>query len=177
MSSRTIGPDVGDHLDRERRAVDARQAAEPQDGGGHAGAGVAGGHDRVGLAALDEVHRDEDRRVLLLAQGERRDARPCRSPARRGRSRRWPAASPAIAADRRLVADEDDPVVGMAPGVVEGARDDLGRPVVAAHRVDRDADAGARRSQRHVAAARSPRQRAASSGRAAGLSSMASRPL
>ena len=50
MSSRTIGPAVGDHLDGERRPVDARQAAEAKDGGGHPGAGVAGRDDGVGLA-------------------------------------------------------------------------------------------------------------------------------
>ena len=66
------GPRVGDHLDREGRAVDAGQAAQAQDRGGHAGAGVTGGHDRVGLAAPDEVGGDEDRRVLLLAQRQRR---------------------------------------------------------------------------------------------------------
>ena len=66
-------------------------------------------------------------------------------------------------ADDRLVADEDDPVLGVGPGVIEGARDDLGGTVVAAHRVDGDADAGAVRPSRARAAARSPRQRAASS--------------
>ena len=62
----------GDHLDRERRAIDAGQPAEPQDRGGHPGAGVTRGHDRVRLAVLDQVDRDEDRRVLLLAEGQRR---------------------------------------------------------------------------------------------------------
>ena len=42
-----------------------------------------------------------------------------------------------------LVADEDDGVLGIRAGVREGARDDLRRAVVAAHRVDRDPDAGA----------------------------------
>ena len=45
------------------------------------------------------------------------------------------------AADGRLVADEDDRVARVAPGEVEGAGHDLGRAVVAAHRVDGDADA------------------------------------
>ena len=44
-------------------------------------------------------------------------------------------------AERRLVADQDQPVVGMGAGEVEDARDDLGGAVVAAHRVDGDADA------------------------------------
>ena len=44
------------------------------------------------------------------------------------------------AADDRLVADEDHPVVGICPGVVERPEDDLGGTVIAAHRVDRDAD-------------------------------------
>ncbi len=41
---------VGDHLDGQRRPVDARQAAEARIAGRHAGAGVAGGDDGVGLA-------------------------------------------------------------------------------------------------------------------------------
>ena len=121
------------------------QAAEAQDRGGHPGAGVAGGHDRVGLAALDQVDRDEDRRVLLLAQGERRvlvHADDLAGVDDRDVRRQRP---PASAADDRLVADEDDPVLGVRPGVVEGAGDDLGRAVIAAHRVDRDADPGGRR--------------------------------
>ena len=61
----------GDHLHRQRGAVDAGQPPEAQDGRGHARPGMAGGHDRVGFAALDEVDRDDDRGVLLLAQGER----------------------------------------------------------------------------------------------------------
>ena len=52
-------------------------------------------------------------------------------------------------ADRRLVADQDQPVVGVTPGMVEGAGDDLGHAVVAAHRVDRDANPVTLRSQRH----------------------------
>ena len=91
MSSRTIGPRVGDHLDGEGRPVDAGQAAEAEDGGGHAGAGVAGGHDRVGLAALDEVHRDEDRGVLLLAERQRGVLVHADDLRSRGRSRRWRA--------------------------------------------------------------------------------------
>ena len=93
MSSSTIGPGGGDHLDGQRRPVDAGQATEAQDRGGHPGPGVTGGDDRVGLAALDEVDRDQDRRVLLLAEGERRDARPSRRPGWPGRSRRSPAAT------------------------------------------------------------------------------------
>ena len=42
------------------------------------------------------------------------------------------------------VADEEDLVLGVRPRVVEGAGHDLGRAVVAAHRVDGDADAAAR---------------------------------
>ena len=66
-------------------------------------------------------------------------------------------------ADDRLVADQDDPVLGMGPGVIEGAGDDLGRTVIAAHRVDRDADPGALGAGRLGRGLRSPRQRAASS--------------
>ena len=76
-----------------------------------------------------------------------------------------------------LVADEDQLVVGMGAGVVEGARDDLGRAVVAAHRVDGDADAAGSAASVGPAEARSPGQRAASSPLLpAGLSSIARRP-
>ena len=75
-----VGPDVeqderaagGDHLDRERRSIDAGQPAQAEDRRGHPGARVAGRHDRVGLAPPDEVHGDQDRGVLLLAQREGR---------------------------------------------------------------------------------------------------------
>jgi hypothetical protein len=70
--------------------------------------------------------------------------------------------------------DEDDRVVGMGPGVIEGSRDDLGRAVIAAHGIDRDADRahlgrGCRRHGRgrQVPGVDSP----------AGFSSTASRPL
>ena len=53
--------------------------------------------------------------------------------------------------DRRLVADEDDPILGVGPGVVEGAGDDLRRAVIAAHRVDRDRNARGRLRRRHLA--------------------------
>ena len=43
-----------DHLDGERRPIDAGQAPEAEDAGGHAGARVARGHDRVGLGRPDE---------------------------------------------------------------------------------------------------------------------------
>ena len=42
--------------------------------------------------------------------------------------------------DPRRIADEEDAVLGMRPGVIEGAGHDLGGPVVAAHRVDREAN-------------------------------------
>ena len=44
------------------------------------------------------------------------------------------------ASDRVGVADEDQLDVGVGAGVVDDSRDDLGRAVVAAHRVERDAD-------------------------------------
>ena len=139
----------GHHLDRERRTIDAGQPAEPQDGRRHAGAGVAGGHHGVGLATPDEIHGHQDRRVLLLAQGERRvlvHGDDLRGGHDRDVGRQRPARG---GADRRLVADQDQPVVGVAPGMVEGARDDLGDAVVTAHRVDRDANSVLLRSQRH----------------------------
>ena len=152
----------GDHLDGERRAIDAGQPAEAQDRGGHPGAGVTGGHDRVGLAVLDQVDRDEDRRVLLLAQRQRRMLVHAddlgRMDDRDVRGKR-----PGDAADCRLVADQDHPVGGICPGVVEGPEDDLGGAVIAAHRVDRDADPGALGAGGLGRRARSPRQRAASS--------------
>ena len=51
-------------------------------------------------------------------------------------------------ADDRLVADEDEPVLGMGAGVIERAGDDLRGTVIAAHRVDGDADPGALRPSR-----------------------------
>ena len=87
-------PGVRDHLDGEGRPVDAGQAPEAQDRGGHAGPGVAGGHDRVGLAAPDEVGGDQDRGVLLLAQRQRRVLVHADDLASRGRSRRWRAGVP-----------------------------------------------------------------------------------
>ena len=139
MSSRTSGPGVGDHLDGQRRAVDAGQAAEAQDRGGHPGARVAGRHDGVGLAAPDEVRGDEDRRVLLLAQRQRRMLVHADDLGSRGRSGRWPAGR------RRCRGRSPRHRRGsrgrrVAAGEVEGAGDDLGRAVVAAHRVDGDAD-------------------------------------
>ncbi len=61
-------PGFGDHLDGQGRSIDAAQAAQPQDRGGHAGAGMAGRDDGFRLAALDEIHGHEDRRILLLAE-------------------------------------------------------------------------------------------------------------
>ena len=67
------------------------------------------------------------------------------------------------APDDRLVADQDDLVLGMGPGVIDRAGDDLGRTMIAAHRVDRDADPGGVAGRRLGVGLRSPRQRAASS--------------
>ena len=175
MSSRTIGPLVGDHLDGERRAVDAGQAAEAQDRGGHPGAGVAGGDDGIGLAAPDQVDRDEDRRVLLLAQGERRVLVHADDLAG-GDDRDVGRQVAGDAADDGLVADEDEPVVRVRSGVVEGAR---ARPRTGrGRRPSRRPRRGPRRPpapRRAGSAARSPRQRAASSP-PAGLSWTARRP-
>ena len=66
------GSSVGRHLDRQRGPVDAGQASESEDGGGHAGARVAGGDEGLRAALLHEVGCDEDRRVLLLAERLRR---------------------------------------------------------------------------------------------------------
>jgi hypothetical protein len=62
--------------------------------------------------------------------------------------------------NRGLVTDEEQPILGMGAGVIEGAGNDFGRSMVAAHRVDRDrhpaavdlgGEAGPRRGSRHVA--------------------------
>ena len=45
--------------------------------------------------------------------------------------------------DRGLVTYEEDLVLGVGAGVVEGARDDLRRSVIATHRVDGDRNAAA----------------------------------
>jgi hypothetical protein len=61
------GAFVGDHLDGQCRAIDAGQAAEAEDGSRHAGAGVAGRHDRVRLARSDEAHADVDAGIALAS--------------------------------------------------------------------------------------------------------------
>ena len=98
--------------------------------------------DGIGFAVLHEVRRDEDARVLLLAQGQRRmlvhadDLAGVDDPdVVRERSRRC-FATTAWSPTRMTWS------AGWRTGEVEGARDDLGGTVVAAHRVDGDAHAG-----------------------------------
>jgi hypothetical protein len=101
---------------------------------------MTGRHDGIRLTVPNQVHRDQDRGVLLLAQGERRvlvHRDDLRGVDDRDVGRHRPADGP----DGRLVADQDQPIVGMAPGVIKGARDDLRNTMIAAHRVDRDTDA------------------------------------
>ena len=143
MSRRTNGVPLADHLDGERRPVDPGQPADAEDRGGHPGAGVAGGHHGVGLAAPDEVAGDEDRGVLLLSQGQGRvlvhvDDLRCRHDV----DVRWEG--PGDRTDAGFVADEQDPVLGVSARMVERAGHDLVRSVIAAHRVDREPDPGAR---------------------------------
>jgi len=130
----------GDHLDGQRRPVHAGRAAEPQDRGRHARPGVPGADDGVGAAPLDELAGDEDRGVLLVAEGPRRmlvhlddlagglDGHVA-GQAARGEGR-----------DPVRVADQDQLVVGCLAGVEQRAGHDLHGGMVAAHRVDRDAD-------------------------------------
>ena len=49
-----------------------------------------------------------------------------------------------VLADARRIADEQDVVLGMGASVIERARDDLGGAMVAAHRVDGEADPAGR---------------------------------
>ena len=58
----------GHHVGRQRRAVDAVDPAEAEDGGGHRGAGRAGADDRIGVAVTDEIGGDDDRGSALRAQ-------------------------------------------------------------------------------------------------------------
>ena len=60
---------VRHELDRQGRPIDAGQPPQAEDRRGHPRARVTGGHDRVCLAALDEIGRDEDRGVLLARVG------------------------------------------------------------------------------------------------------------
>ena len=144
MSSRTIGPLVGDHLDRQRGPVDALQAPQVEDGRRDAGAGVAGGDDRVGLAVADEAHADVDARVALAADGGSGMLLHGDRLGGLDDAARWPAAAPSMKrTDARLVADEDDVGVGLRARPVDAPRDDLLGRVVAAHRVDGDAHAAA----------------------------------
>ena len=55
--------------------------------------------------------------------------------------------SPAMAANAGLVTDEDDPILRMGACVIERARDDLGRAVIAAHRVYGEPDPARLRSR------------------------------
>jgi hypothetical protein len=132
-------PAGADHLDGKRRAIDTRQPPDSQNGGRHGRAGVARGHDRVGPPDLDEVARHRDRRVLLLAQGEGGVLMHLDDLARRNDLdvRRELARD---LGDPRAVADEQHAILGMGPGVIERAGNDLGRPVVATHGVDRERD-------------------------------------
>jgi hypothetical protein len=132
QDERRSGPD---HLDGQGRAVDAGQPTDPEDRRSHRGAGVAGRDHGVGLAAADELAGDEDRGVLLLPQRERRvlvhlddlAGRDDRDVRRQLTGRR---------PDRGLGADEEDMVLGMRTGVVEGPGHDLYRPVITPHRVN-----------------------------------------
>ena len=112
MSSRTIGPESVIIWTASAGRSTPGEPPEAQHRGGHPGAGVPGGDDGVGLAALDQVDRHEDRGILLLAQGQRgmlvhaddlgglddRDVVP---------------AAAGEGGDDRLVADEDQPVGGV----------------------------------------------------------------
>jgi hypothetical protein len=77
-------------------------------------------HDRVGLAPLDQVHRDDDRGILLLAQGHRGVLVHADDLGRvddRDVGREIAGES----ADGGLVSDEDHPVLRVRSGVIEGA--------------------------------------------------------
>ena len=78
--------------------------------------------------------------------------------------------------DRRLVTDEDQLVGRVGARVVEGAGDDLARTVVAAHRVDGDADADGIGLRGRAAASSSDQLGVSSPPVLAGFSSMARRP-
>ena len=129
---------VGDHLDRERWPVHARQALEVQDRGRDAGPAVTGGDDRVGLAVTDEAHADVDARVALAPDRDRgllvhADRLRCGDdPDVLGQR------AVDMGSDRSLVADEDEVGVGMGASPVDGPCDDLHRAVVPTHRIDRD---------------------------------------
>ena len=142
-------PARADHLHGQGRAIDAGEPPDSEDGGGHRRAGVARGHHGVRASVPDEVTRDGDRRVLLLAQGEggmlvhlddlaRRDDLDVRRQLARDLR------------DPRAVTHEEDVVLGMGPGVIESAGNDLGRAVVATHRVDREANPAGAGGDGHV---------------------------
>ena len=133
-------PRFGDHLDGQRGPVHARQAAEPENRGSHARAGVAGRHDRVRVAALDEIHGHEDRRVALLAEGLGRVLVHADHLAGRLNPDVRDRVGARDRSDQVAVPDENGLVGRVRPRVFERAVDQLGRTVVAAHRVDRDAN-------------------------------------
>ena len=137
------GPGLGDHLDGQRRPIDARRAAQPQHRGGHPGARVAGRDHRVGAAALHEVAGHEDGGVLLLAERLRRMLVHLDDLG--GRLDRDVGGQPGAGDGRDPLRDphQDHLVAGVVGRVEERTRDDLGRGMVAAHRVDGEANLAA----------------------------------
>jgi hypothetical protein len=134
------GARLGDHLDRQRGPINARQSPELQDRGGHAGARVARGHERVGPALLDQVHGDHDRRILLGLQREgRRFVHPHDLAGRDDLDVRRNGSAGDLG-DALRDADEQHPIRRMDARPRERAGDYLERSVVATHRVDSDAD-------------------------------------
>ena len=130
---------VGDHLHGQGRAVHARKTLEVQDGGGHAGAGVAGRDHGVRLTVTDEAHGHVDAGIALAAHGDGGllpHAHGLRGLHEAHVRRQWlldegPHAS--------LVADEDDLDVLVPARPVDGAAHDLLRRVIATHGVHGDA--------------------------------------
>ena len=113
----------------DRRALDALDAAHPQQRRGHRGAGVAGGDHRRCLLVADGLGRTHQRRVLLpahaaggvLVHGDdlgRLDQRQ-------------------VTAIREVGRTDQDDRYSLGSGAL-GALDDLAGCTVAAHGVDRD---------------------------------------
>jgi hypothetical protein len=104
---------------------------------------VTGGDHGIGPAALHELAGDQDGRVLLLAERERRMLVHLDDLARGLDRHVGREGDPGHGRDPLGRADEDHLVVGVLRGVEEGAGHDLVGSVVSAHRVDRQPDPAA----------------------------------
>ena len=127
------------HRNRDRGAVHALDPSEPQQRGGHRGAGVAGADHGRGLAVAHRFRRTA-RATSPCASRTALAGSSCismTSDAARTSTRSGCRAVREMRRDRVGLTDQQDVDVALVDGR-ERARDDLARRAVPAHRVDRD---------------------------------------